>query len=104
MPKAATEAKTSEAAFLTLNDSSNPELVKKWAADEVAAQAGRNDNPGTMDIFDMKVDRGDSHKCLISGKQFKILIQGQREPMLNDSCVLGRIILMAARALRLSLH
>lgn len=59
MPKAATEAKISDTAFRLLNDSSDSKLVEVWSADEAAAQAGRNENPASMDIFDIKPEKGE---------------------------------------------
>ena len=50
--------KSSEQAFDALNSSANPELVRVWEEQEVAAMAGRNNHPGSMDIYDIKVQKG----------------------------------------------
>jgi hypothetical protein len=46
-----------------LNDSSDPKLVKVWTAQDAAAQADRNNNEAAMDIFDIKVDKGEFPEC-----------------------------------------
>jgi len=63
LPAAAEELKTSDAAFRVLNDSSDPKLVKVWTAQDAAAQADRNNNEAAMDIFDIKVDKGEFPEC-----------------------------------------
>ena len=58
LPKARKSAENSEQAFHALNSTADPELVKVWDEQEAAAMMGRNDNPGSMDIYDIKVQKG----------------------------------------------
>jgi hypothetical protein len=57
--KAITSSKSSKRAFDVLNKSAEPGLVKVWQEQEAAALLGRNENPPSMDIFDMKVQKGE---------------------------------------------
>ena len=56
------ECKSSEGSFKALNGSADPELVKAWAAQEVAAQSNRDGNEAAMDIFDIKTKKGEAHQ------------------------------------------
>jgi hypothetical protein len=58
LPKAGKSVKNSERAFEALNSTADPKLVKVWEEQEAAAVRGRNDNPGSMDIYDIKVQKG----------------------------------------------
>jgi hypothetical protein len=50
-----------------LNRTADPELVKVWKEQEVSAMMGRNVNPESMDIYDIKIQKGSSyHNSLIS--------------------------------------
>jgi hypothetical protein len=57
-PKVGKSVMSSKRAFEALNSSANPELVRVWEEQEVAAIAGRNEHPGSMDIYDIKVQKG----------------------------------------------
>jgi hypothetical protein len=55
---ATTSAKTSEEDFAALNDSTDPALVKVWAEQEAEAQRNRSQDEESMDIYDIKIDKG----------------------------------------------
>jgi hypothetical protein len=57
-PKAGKSVKSSEQDFNALNSSADPELVRAWEEQEIAAVAGRNQHPESMDIYDIKVQKG----------------------------------------------
>lgn len=48
----------SEQSFDALNRSADPILVKSWEEHETAALKGRNGRPESMDIYDIKIQKG----------------------------------------------
>jgi len=50
--------KNSKRAFNTLNSSADPDLVTAWEEQEVVALRERNKNLESMDIYDIKVQKG----------------------------------------------
>jgi hypothetical protein len=50
--------KNSERAFNALNSSADPDLVTAWEEQEAVALRERNKNPESMDIYDIKVQKG----------------------------------------------
>jgi hypothetical protein len=57
-PKAGKSVKSSERAFDSLNRTADPELVKVWKEQEASAVRGRNEHPESMDIYDIKIQKG----------------------------------------------
>ncbi|KAG1721902.1 uncharacterized protein EDB91DRAFT_1256307 [Suillus paluster] len=47
-------------AFNALNDAADPEMVKRWEAQERAAQASQIDDPSALDIYDVQLQKGKS--------------------------------------------
>jgi len=58
LPKAGKSAKSSEQAFNALSSSADQDLVRVWEEQEVAALKGRNVRPESMDIYDIKIQKG----------------------------------------------
>jgi hypothetical protein len=52
-------AKESQEDFAALNDSADPVLIKAWSEQEAEAQANRNHDEESMDIYDIKIEKGD---------------------------------------------
>ena len=48
----------SERSFDALNRSADQTLVKIWEEQEAAALKGRNGRPESMDIYDIKIQKG----------------------------------------------
>ena len=57
-PKAGKSAKSSGRAFDALNSTADRDLVKVWEEQEAAALLGRNVRPESMDIYDIKTQKG----------------------------------------------
>jgi hypothetical protein len=58
LPKAVKGCKDSQEAFDELNNGADPVKVKEWAEQEEMAQAGRDADESVMDIYDIKISRG----------------------------------------------
>jgi len=57
-PKAGKSVTHSERSFDALNRSADQTLVKIWEEQEAAALKGRNGRPESMDIYDIKIQKG----------------------------------------------
>ena len=57
-PKAGKSVKSSEQAFDLLNCSADPELIRVWKEQEESAVMGRNVHPESMDIYNIKIQKG----------------------------------------------
>jgi hypothetical protein len=57
-PKAEKSVKSSERAFDALDTTADPNLVSVWKEQEAAALLGRNMHPESMDIYDIKIQKG----------------------------------------------
>ncbi|KAG1884389.1 hypothetical protein F4604DRAFT_1677024 [Suillus subluteus] len=54
-------AKSSQA-FDTLNDAADPDIVDAWEAQEKEAQESRIDDPSSLDIYDVQLNKGGSRE------------------------------------------
>jgi hypothetical protein len=52
-------ARDSQGDFAALNDSADPALIRAWSEQEATAQAERNWHEESMDIFDIKIEKGE---------------------------------------------
>jgi hypothetical protein len=59
--KARKSAKISKLAFDALSSTADRDLVQVWKEQEAAALAGRNSQPESMDIYDIKIHKGLYH-------------------------------------------
>jgi hypothetical protein len=59
--KARKSAKSSGQEFIALSNTADQYLVKVWKEQETAALAGRNARPESMDIYDIKIQKGFEH-------------------------------------------
>jgi hypothetical protein len=50
----------SMSAFESLNESADPDLVIEWLEDERIAQAERSEDPTSMDVYEVKLEKGKS--------------------------------------------
>lgn len=57
-PAAVTELEKAEAALQSIESTSQPNLVDEWKTQEEEAQANRNRNVSSMDIYDLKISKG----------------------------------------------
>ena len=57
-PKAGKSAKSSERAFAALDDTADRSLAQVWGEQEASALLGRNVCPESMDIYDIKIQKG----------------------------------------------
>ena len=58
-------AKVSEANFAALNDSADPTLVQEWTDQEAEALRNRDVDEAAMDIYDIKIDKGNPVPSII---------------------------------------
>jgi hypothetical protein len=57
-PKAEKSVKSSERAFDALSSSTDQDLVSVWKEQEATALIRRNAHPESMDIYDIKIQKG----------------------------------------------
>ena len=57
-PAAIIEAKKAAGTLASVEVTLKTNLVQEWKQQEVQAQANRNEDPNTMDIYDLKVSNG----------------------------------------------
>ena len=57
-PAAVKELVKAEAALQSIESTSQPNLVKEWKTHEEDAQANRDQDVSSMDIYDLKVSKG----------------------------------------------
>jgi hypothetical protein len=57
-PAALTELAKAEVALQSIELTSQPNLVDEWRIQEESAQANRNQDVSSMDIYDLKVSKG----------------------------------------------
>jgi hypothetical protein len=50
----------SSQAFEELNDAADPDMVVRWEEQEKVAQASRIDNPSALDVYDVRLNKGES--------------------------------------------
>jgi hypothetical protein len=50
----------SRQAFDELNDVADPDMVVRWEEQENVAQASRIDNPSAIDVYDVRLNKGES--------------------------------------------
>lgn len=50
----------SSQAFDELNDAADPDMVVLWEEQERTAQAYRIDNPSALDVYDVRLNKGES--------------------------------------------
>jgi hypothetical protein len=58
MAEATKSVTDSEEDFAALNDSADPALIKAWSEQEAEAQANRSRDEASMDIYDIKIEKG----------------------------------------------
>ena len=52
------ELAKAEVALQSIESTSQPNLVKEWKTDEEDAQANRDQDVSSMDVYDLKVSKG----------------------------------------------
>ena len=57
-PAAVKELAEAEVALQSIESTSQPNLVKEWKTHEEDAQANRDQDVSSMDIYDLKVSKG----------------------------------------------
>jgi hypothetical protein len=58
LKNATAATKDSQTDFTRINDSADPQMVRRWSEEETAAQMNRDHCEEAMDIFDIKVSKG----------------------------------------------
>lgn len=71
LPNATAELKDAEEDFKAINSSADPALVALWAEQERLAQKDRDRDSNSMDIFDIKLHKGQKNRFYAQSMKLK---------------------------------